>query len=294
MAESPLTIQSLVDEVQDAAQGYVRGQDIRTSLLNSITDSALTFTVTDGTRMAQGPVEIDDELIQVAAVDSSGVATVEPWGRGLGGSTAAAHSAGARVSISPLYPRQRVRNTIYGILRQIFPDVFAVGTYTLDGSATQTNFVMPSDCYHILRVETKLMGPSLTWQPVGRWRQNKQPTTVELELIGPVVVGSDRVRVQYIKTPVTSFGDTDNLADYGYDYQVRDLVVLGSVAQLMAYTETSRIQTQSMESHGRAESVQVGSAAALSRVMFARFEERVASERMQLLNRYPTQPHSTR
>lgn len=295
MAETPLTISSLVDEVIDSAQGYVRGQDIRTSLLSSITDTALSFTATDASRMAYGPVEIDDELVQVSTVDTtSGVATIEPWGRGVGGSTAAAHSAGARITVAPLYPRQRVRNTIYGILRDVFPDVFAVATTTLDGSATLTNYTMPSDCYHILRVETKLLGPSGMWSPVPRWRQNKQATTVELELIGPVVVGTGRVRVQYIRTPVVSFGDNDDLTSYGYDYQIRDLVVLGATAQLMAFTETSRVQTQSMESQGRAESVQVGSAAALSRVMFQRYTERVAAERMQLLNRYPTQPHSTR
>lgn len=294
MSETPLTITSLVDEVQDTAQGYVRGQDLRTSLSGSMTDSELTFTVTNPDNMSVGVVEIEDELIQVASVDSSGNATIEPWGRGLSGTTAAAHASGVRVTAAPLYPRQRVRNVIYGILREIFPSIFAVGTTTLDGSATVTNFAMPSDCYHILRVETKLLGPSLMWQPVPRWRQNKQATTVELELIGPVVVGTDRVRVQYIKTPVTSFGASDDLTTYGYDYQIRDLVVLGATAQLMAYTETSRVQTQSMESHGRAESTQAGSAAQLSRVLFAKFQDRVAGERMQLLNRYPTQPHSTR
>lgn len=294
MAETPLTITSLVDEVQDTVRGYSRGQDIRTSLASSLTDSALTFTVSDAQRVAQGLVEVDDELMQVATVDSAGNVVIEPWGRGIGGSTAAAHSVGARVTASPLYPRQRVRNTIYGILREIFPDIFAVGTYTLDGSNTVVNFAMPSDCYHILRVETQVLGPSLMWQPVSRWRQNKQATTVELELIGPVVIGAGRVRVQYIKTPVASFGDGDDLATYGYDYQIRDLVVLGATAQLMAYTETSRVQSQSMESHGRSESVPAGSAAALSRLMFARFQDRVASERMQLLNRYPTQPHATR
>jgi len=294
MAETPLTITSLVDEVQDTAQGYVRGQDLRTSLSGSMTDTDLSFTVTNPDNVSQGVVEIEDELVQVASVDSSGTVTIEPWGRGLSGTTAAAHASGARVTAAPLYPRQRVRNVIYGVLREIFPDIFAVGTTTLDGSFTQINYTMPVDCYHILRVETQLLGPSLMWQPVPRWRQNKQATTVELELIGPVVIGEDRVRVQYIKTPVTTFSDSDDLTSYGYDYQIRDLVVLGATARLMAFTETSRVQTQSMESHGRAESVQVGGAAALSRVLHQRFLERLAGERMQLLNRYPTQPHATR
>lgn len=295
MTESPLTIASIVDEVLDTAQGYVRGQDLKTSLTATITDSVLSFTVTQADRMSVGPVEIEDELIQVASVDANtGVATVEPWGRAQGGTTAAAHPAGARVVVAPIFPRQRVRNVVYGILREIFPDVFAVATTTLDGSAVQTNFTMPDDCWHVLRVETKLLGPSLMWQPVGRWRQNKQPTSVELEVIGPVVVGSSRVRVQYIKTPPVTLSSTDDLTTLGYDYQVRDLIVLGATARLMSYTETSRVQGQSMESSGRAENVPAGSAAALSRVLDARFRERVESERMQLLNRYPTQPHSTR
>lgn len=295
MTESPLTIASLTDEVLDTAQGYVRGQDLRTSTASSFTSTDLTFTVVDGTQLSVGPVEVDDELVQVASVDTtSNTVTIEPWGRGLGGTTAAAHSGGARVTVAPIFPRQRVRNTIYGILREIFPDIFAVATTTLDGSAVRTNFTMPADCYHVLRIETKLYGPSLMWQPVPRWRQNKQGSSVEVEIIGPVTVGSGRVRVLYVKSPPATFTATDDLVAIGYDYSVRDLIVLGASARLMAFTETSRVQAQSMEAHGRGEVVPPGSAAALSRILDSRFQQRVLGEKMQLLNRYPTQPHFTR
>lgn len=295
MTETPLTVASLVDEVLDTAHGYVRGQELHTSTSSSMTTGSLSFTVADVTKLSVGPVEIEDELVQVASVDpGSATVTIEPWGRAQGGTTAATHAIGVRVTASPLYPRQRVRNTIYGVLREIFPDIFAVASTTLDGSASVSNFAMPADCYHVLRVETKLLGPSLMWQPVPRWRQNKRASTVELEVIGPVVVGTGRVRVLYIKTPPTSLTSADDLTTLGYDYQVRDLIVLGATARLMAYTETARVNAQSMEAHGRAESVPAGSAAALARVLDARFRERVEAERFQLLNRYPTQPHHTR
>ncbi len=293
MTEAPLTLASLVDEVIDAAQGYVRGQDAVTSLSAGIGASDLSFTPT-GT-VSVGPVEIDDELIQVSTVDgSSGQAVIEPWGRGTGGTIAAAHNAGAKVTVNPLYPRQRVRNTIYGVLREIFPDVYAVADYIIDGSPTRTNFTMPGNCWDVLRVETKLLGPSQMWTGVPRWRQNKRASTVELEVVGPVVVGTGRVRVQYRTTPPASLGDADDLTVYGYDYQIRDLIVLGATARLMAYTETSRVQVQSMEASGRAENVQSGTAATLSRLLDQRFRVRVDTERARLQLRYPMQPHFTR
>ncbi len=293
MTEYPLTLASLVDEVIDAAQGYVRGQDAVTALAAGIGPSDLAFTTT--APVSVGPVEIDDELVQVSTVDAaSGSAVVQPWGRGSGGTVAAAHNLGAKVTINPLYPRQRVRNTIYGILREIFPDVYAVADTTLDGSPTRTNFTMPDNCWDVLRVETQLLGPSQMWTPVPRWRQNKRAATVELEVIGPVVVGTDRVRVQYRVTPPAQLGDTDDLAGYGYDYQIRDLIVLGATARLMAYTETSRVQGQSMEASGRAENVPAGTAGTLSRLLDQRFRVRVDTERARLQMRYPMQPHFTR
>lgn len=295
MAETPLTITSLVDEVLDTVRGYSHHQDQQTSLTTGITDTDLTLVVDDVSQVSKGLLEVEDEILQVASVDVSGnVVTLEPWGRGQSGTTAAAHSADVRVTSAPLFPRQRVRNAVFGVLREIFPSIYATSSTLLDGSSTVTNFSLPVDCYHVLSVENHLIGPSGQWIPVKRWRQNKQPATVELEVLSPVAVGTDRVRVNYIRTPPASFGDADDLTTFGYDYQVRDLVVLGATAKLVAYLETARVQVESMVAHGRAEAVPAGAATAASKMLYSLFQKRVEDERQQLLARHPLQLHMLR
>lgn len=295
MAETPLTITSLVDEVLDVVRGYSRHQDQRTSLTGSLSDTGLTLTVSDISQISKGVLEVDDEIVQVASVDTSAnVVTLEPWGRGLSGTTAVAHNSGAPVTSAPLFPRQRVRNAIFGVLREIFPSIYAVGSTLLDGSPVITNFPLPADCYHVLSVENHLYGPTRQWYPVKRWRQNKQPTSVELEVLSVTAIGTDRVRVSYIKVPPASFGDTDDLTAIGYDYQIRDVIVLGASATLVANLENTRVQAETMVAAGRSEQVPAGAATAASKQLYAKYLKRVEDERQQLLSRYPMQTHFLR
>lgn len=295
LPEPSFTVSSIIDEVLSAAHGYVGDQDQSTSLSVGIDSDDLSFVATDADQISRGLVQVDDELIYVTSVDpTSGTATIPAWGRGQAGSTATSHDTGAKVTLSPTYPRVRVANTVYGVLREIFPDVYPVAETTLDVSAAVTNYALPSDCYHILAVEWNPPGPTGMWIPVKRWRQNKTATTVELELLSGIWPGSDNVRVRYIRVPTVSFGSTDNLATIGYDNQIRDLIVLGAVARLIAFTEPSRVQAQSVESHGRSEAVPAGSATALSRYLYQVFSKRLEDERRQIMMRHPTQPHMTR
>lgn len=294
-AEPALTVASLVDEIQDALHGYVRVQDQSTSLTADISAGALEFAVDAPSLLSRGAVQIGDELVSVERVDTStGMVLIAPWGRAQSGSLAAAHVAGSRVTQSPLFPRQRIASAIYGVLREIYPDIYAVGETRLDINPTRTNYELPYDCWHVMHVEWLLPGPTGLWAPAGRWRQNKTAGTVELELLSPAWPGDGRARVRYMRVPPTQVQGTDNLASYGYDQQVRDLIVLGVTARMLTYVESSRVQTQSVESHGRSEAVPAGSAQNLSRYLYQLFRARVEDERKQLLMRWPLQPHRTR
>lgn len=294
-AEAALSISSIVDEVQDVVKGYVRVQERHTELLTPLTDSATTFAVADGSALSVGLTEIDDELVYVSAVDvPAATATVPTWGRGQSGSTAAAHAAGARVTLAPFYPRQRVAAVVYGVLREIFPAVFAVGEVALTVDPAVTNHAMPDDCWHILGVEWQVTGPSRQWIAARRWRQNKTATAVELELLSVVSPGSDQARVFYVRTPPTAVDGTDDLGMYGYDLEVRDLIVAGAASRLMAHTETARVQSSSVESNTRNEVVPAGTALAISKYLFQLFQARLEAETRQIQMRHPIQLHRTR
>lgn len=295
MSETPLSVPSLVDEVLDSVHGYSRHQEQRTSLTVPIESDSLTLQVADIGQISKGLIEIDDELVQVANVDSSNnVVTLEPWGRAQSGTAASRHEAGVRVTGAPLFPRQRVRNAIYGVLRETFPSIFAVAQALLNGSAVVVNFPLPADCYHVLSAENHVIGPTKSWVPIKRWRQNKNPTGLEIEVMSPVAIGTGRVRVNYIRVPPVSFTATDDLTAFGYDLQIRDLIVLGATAKLVAYLETARVQTESMVAAGRSEAVPVGAATAAAKNLYQLYLKRVEDERLQLLTRYPLQPHMTR
>lgn len=294
--EGTLTISSLVDEVLDIAHGYVRQQEAVTSLTASMTDSALTFSVGKPNLITRGLVEIGDELVYVSSSDTvTQIATIEPWGRGQSGSVAEAHDSGTRVTISPLYPRQRIRSAIYETLREMFPDVWAVGQATIDVDVTRTNYPAESDAYQILEVEWHVPGPSRMWAPMKRWRENHTPTTLEIELMGPLWPGQATCRYRYMKTPPTQYGVTEtDLSTYGYGNEVRDVIIYGTVARLLAASAAARTQIESMEAHGRAQVVQAGDVVAASRYYYTLFRERLAAERAQLMLRYPMKPHFVR
>lgn len=290
-----MLVSALVDEVVDAFRAAVRQQEPTTSLDGSMTDSATSFTVTDASTMGKGLTQIEDEMVFVKSVDrNTNTVELEPWGRAQSGSTAAAHSSGARVTQAPVVPRVRARDLIAQVLQEVFPRLFAVSSTTLDISAAVSNYDLPANCYHVLSVQYQLPGPSGEWIPVRRWRQNKTDTALELEILQYVQPGNDTVRVFYIKNPPTTIAMSDDLETLGFPTSIRDLIVLGACSHLATWAEAGRIQTNSVESHARSEAVPAGSGLALSRFLYQKFVARVEDEARNLSLRHPISSHFTR
>lgn len=292
--EGTLTINRIVDESLDAVYGYTRDQAQVTSLGSGFSASDTTFTIAEPGQVSRGLIEVDDELMYVKSVDNvSGTVTVQPWGRAQSGTTAAAHSAGAKVTMAPLYPRQRVRDQIYAVLREIHPDVAPVGEFFVDVNVTRSNYPTPDDCYNVLRLEWNLPGPSLMWAPVKRWRTNKTATTVEIELIGPAWPGPNRVRGLYMKNLPDTLAADENLTALGYPQDLHGVLVLGAVYKLLAFTEPSRLQVQSVQASSRAELVPAGSISNTAKFVYNLYQQRLENLRFWYAERYPLLPKQT-
>lgn len=292
--EGGLLVSRLTDEVTSALHGYVRDQEMVTTLTTLMNASDLAGTVSESNQISRGLVEIGDELLFVGAVDAgAGTFSVPAWGRGQDGSTAATHSVGAKVTQSPLYPRRRVQDEIWSVLREMFPRVYGVATAFFDVDVVRTNYALPSDVWQVFTVDWHLPGPSFMWTPLKRWRINHTATTQEIEMMGMRWPGSDRVRVTYSKVPPASYS-TDDLTSYGYTQDVHDIIVLGATAKLLAKTEPSRLQVESVESHGRSEVVQAGTIVQTAQRLFAMYDRRVEQEAFRLQQRFTLQPHKTR
>lgn len=294
--EGPLTYTSLTSEILDIVHGYVRQQETVTSLSAPMSETALTFQVANATLFTRGIVEVGDELIYAENVDAANnTIIVEPWGRAQSGSLAQFHPIGSKVTIAPLFPIQRVRTAIYETLREMFTSVYAIGEAFIDVNVTRTNYPADPAAYFILECEWHLPGPSKMWQPMKRWRQNHTPTDLEIEIMGPLWPGLARVRYRFMKKPPADYGLTnDDLNNYGYSNEVRDIIVYGTVARLLASAMSSRVQVESMEALGRSAAVPTGDLISASRYYYTLFRERLESERQQTMLRHPMKPHFTR
>lgn len=292
--EGSLNIDRIVDETLDAMHGYVRHQEQVTALTSTLNTSALTFTVSEPNQLSRGLVEVGNELMMVKTVDAASLTvTLQPFGRAAGNTTADAHAIGDKITMSPLYPRRRARDVLFGVLREIFPSIFAVGEQLFNATVVRTNYPLNADCYDVLAVDWHIPGPSQMWTPLRRWRVNRTATGNEIELLGKFFPGVDRVRALYIKNLPTDITD-DNIATLGYSQDIHDLLVLGTTARLLMFTEPARLQVQSVQAHGRAEVVPANSNNALAKDVYSLFQRRVQQEADRLLQRYAAQPHFNR
>lgn len=290
-----MLVSALVDEVSEVYRSYVRQQEPTSALTSSINASDTSFTVADGNAISKGLAQIEDEMVYVRSVDrTTNTVTLEPWGRGQSGSTAASHSIGVRITQAPVTPRTRAKDVVSQVLQEVFPKIFAVDSVTLDINPAQILYSLPTDAYHVLNVEWQPPGPSLSWLSVRRWKQNKTPTSVEVEVISPTFPGNDTVRVHYIKEPPGQLVMSDDLETMGYPVSIRDLIVLGSCARLAATTEMGRVNIASVESSQRSDAVPAGSGLSLSRYLYQLFSSRVEDEARNLQMRYPIVSHLTR
>ena len=290
-----MLVSSLVDEVTEVFRSYVRQQEPTTALTTTVNSSVTTLTVDDGTVVSKGLAQLEDEMIYVRSVDrTTNIVTLEPWGRGQSGSTAASHTSGSRFTQAPATPRVRARDVLSQVLQEIFPRLFPVAATTLDINGAQLLYSLPATAYHVLAVEFQPPGASLSWIPVKRWRQNKTPTAVEIEVISPTLPGNDTVRVHYIKTPPSALTMSDDLETLGYPTSIRDVILFGALAKLAVTSEMSRVQTSAVESHARSEAVPAGSATSLSRYLYQLFQARLEDEARNLQFRYPIVSHYTR
>ena len=139
------TFDDLVTEVRATMRGYGLYREQVSFLNGSITNSALSITVDDGTLVRPGVVEIDSESIYVQSV-AGNVLTVSPDGRGWDRTTAASHADNARVTVNPPLPTWRIQRAINDTIIGTAPTLFGVGTTTFTYNGVRTTYDLPADC----------------------------------------------------------------------------------------------------------------------------------------------------
>lgn len=278
------TFSGLVNEVQLKLSGYTQRQDLASHLTASMTSTALTFTVADGTVLSRGMVEIDDELLWVASFDrTAGVATVAPYGRGFRGTTAASHAASSRVTVAPSFPRAVIMESINDAIEGLYPDLFATGTTSFPFVAVRSTYALPSDTVDAQQVSWQTIGPSLEWLPIRKYRVDTMangstwPTGKTISVYDGILPGRT-VQVTYTHPATTLDYGSDDFADTGLPASAKEVVVLGAAYRMASYLDVGRVPAQSAEADAMQANNPIGSGAQISRLLFQLYTQRLQVE----------------
>lgn len=291
------TAGDLVNEVLGLLQGYSADSDQVTTLKNPIGAADTSFQVTivrsGAMGLSPGVVEIDSELLYVSAVGSDGTATVEPWGRGFNSSTAVAHSAGAKVTSFPTYPRVKVLDAINEAVSRVFPQLFVPDVYATTTTYPQITYNLPDTAEWVLDAQWLPPNGLGKWQAIRRYKTKQTlgqtpDLGVTVDIADPVLSGQP-IEFTYAKRPSLFTAESqDFVTTTGLAISTRDLIAIGAAAgTLVASQELSRLQTSSIEQQNRAGLVGPDSALTSSRYLEAKYQLRLKEEIAALRRRYP-------
>lgn len=306
-----ILLNELTDEVLINLAGYTLQQDKATHLTNNISTTTSTiaaptiFSVADAQRLGSGTVEIDDELLWVDTVDRvSNTATVSPYGRGFLGSTAATHTAGAKVTISPTFPKYAVKRAIQDTIRAMGSAIFAVKqtNFTFSSTIVNTYKLDNKNIQNILTMHWQDIGSSGEWIRVKRWDFDAFPDTdtwgsgAQTVTIGDRIASGRKVKVVYATSPSTvSTSSTDSFSiQTGLPESCRDIVILGASYRLIAYLDPARTGAQSPQADEIDNTRTFGSATNAYRQLYALYNQRLSEETMSQQQQYPPRVHFSR
>lgn len=289
------TFNSLVDEVIHNLGGFTQAHDAMTSLTNAVTASDTTIVVKDASSFSRGVMEIDSELLFIEKVDlAANAITVAPWGRGFRGTTAAAHSANARVTMSPTWPRATVEREINNVIRGLYPWLYGVTTTTLTYDINQFAYGIPADVEKVLEVKVRVPGSQRNWERVRHWDYDMAadvtdfPTGKAVEILSAGIPDAAQVILVYAKRPtvLSAAGDVFSTVS-GLQESAKDLVVLGACARLAPYMDAARLPAKSAAADELDQPRQLGTAVQLAREFRQQYTQRLLEEQKSLQERYP-------
>ncbi len=298
------TFENIVQRVRQQLLGYTKDQAAISYLVQPMTATDTTFTVDPGTvtKLSQGLVEIKDEMMLVKNYDrTTGVVNIMAGlnGRGVEGTTAAAHAADDIVTSDPRYPRIRIKEAINDTIAALYPDLWVFGQTEFPYVAARYEYVLPAAVDNVYKVVANTVGPSAIWGPITKWRFNTMasttpgqvkptptPTGKTIQIFDGVVPGRN-IRVSYTAAPSLLVNDSDDFeATTGYPERYIDMITYGACWRMLPSYEAGRLQQQAIEATERAALVPAGSATAASQYFLGLYTKRFNDERDRMFRLY--------
>jgi len=303
------TLSQMIDEVVLNLAGYTFQQDRATYLKTAVTTttsssaSPLILSLGSTENVGKGIVEIDEELMWVDSFDRiSNTATIAPYGRGYLGSTAATHSADAKVTISPTFPRNVVKRAINDTIRSLGANIFAVKNTSFTFNAAQSTYAFNNlNIKNILTVAWESIGPSKEWVPIRRWDFDSTAdatafgANAQTITLGSAPIPGRSVRVVYATDPVAF---TSNSEDYvtqtGLPESTRDVVILGTAYRLLSFLDPARAAQVSPQADETDSKRPYGASQSATKQLYALYAQRLQEETKSQQKNYPPRVHFSR
>jgi len=273
--------------------GTVEARNKLTTTLTSVSTSVVVDYPLEGLRSGQ-VCEIDSELMYIWASDvPTKTLTVQ---RGFNNSTAAAHTAGAVITVNPRFPRAQVLEAVNDELSDLsspMHGLFQVKTLNIDynGSDAMINLTGVTSIIDLLTVSVRYMTDDY---PIARKIRlvRDMPTddfASGFALRFDQAVFPGRLRVVY-KAPYTATAAeaTDINSVCGVQETATDIVALGAQIRLMSPREIKRNFTESQGDTRRSEEVATGAIANSTANLIRLRRDRITAEAARLARAYPT------
>lgn len=293
------TVTQLIDQCSSLLHSHTGVVEMSTFLTSSVSSSATEIEVAHPTRVNQGIIEIDDELMLVSDQGVTSTVSIFPGQRGFMGTTAAAHSVNARVINDPLIPRHRLFEEICSTIRQL-DDLYQVKTTELTSSATVNTFELPADTVRILKVQYETIGPSLEWITVNSYVMDNNADLTQfatgkaltLHQNGCIYPGR-RIQVTYQAALGVPTATSDSLETLGIPAEMHDVLRYGACWRAVKTLAPSRMNQRAVETP-ETNGVSPNSISEVAKELFQLFAFRRDEERKRLLTKYPKRKHYVR
>jgi hypothetical protein len=302
----------MIDEVLVNLAGYTFQQDRSTYITSAVTTttstsaSPLILSLGSTDSVGKGILEIDEELLWVDSFDRvANTATVSPYGRGYLGTTAATHTADAKVTISPTFPRFSVKRAINDTIRSLGANIFSVKATTFTFNAAVSTYAFSNlNIKNILTISWQSIGPSKEWVPIRRWDFDSSAnaaafgyTTEQVQTItlGEAPISGRTVKIVYATDPEPF---TSNSQIYttvtGLPESTRDVVILGAAYRLLSFLDPARAAQVSPQADETDSKRPFGASQTATKQLYALYTQRLNEETKAQQQNYPPKVHYSR
>ena len=259
--------------------------------------TTVTYEFDQGGIMAGATIEIDTELMYVWSVNTgTKVATVQ---RGMFGSTAAAHTSGALITVNPRFPQFHIFNTLNqelldlsspanGLYRVAVEEITSAAGIT-GYDLSLTDFISPIEVFFEASASEKWWKRSTNW----RVQENADTTdfasgrTLQVFDDTGAVGGSVRLTYRRAFDVLTGLSDDVNSVT-GIPVEATDIPPLGAAGRLLLHRAARRTFDESQGEPRRAQEVEANAATNAASALLGFRQRRINAEVARLNALYPT------